>query len=220
MINKKDFVELHYTGYSQGQVFDSNIAEDLQKLNPKAEAKPLIVAVGEGMVVHGFDKALEGKEIGKRYEIHIGYKEAFGERRRDLVKTIPLKVFTEKNVNPYPGLILALDDNIAKIIAVSGARVITDFNNPLAGKDLTYVFTINRKVTEEHEKSRVLFDMMFRFVPEFEVKDKIVVKGPKFLEFYIKAFNEKFKELVGKELDFELKENKEEKHQHTEHKHE
>ncbi|MBX4196867.1 FKBP-type peptidyl-prolyl cis-trans isomerase [Candidatus Pacearchaeota archaeon] len=214
MIAKKDFVELEYVGITQGQVFDSNVPEELKKLNPEAVAKPLIIAVGEGMVVKGFDSALEGKEVGKKYHVHVGFKEAFGERRRELVKTIPLKVFTEKNVNPYPGLVLALDDTIAKIIAVSGARVITDFNNPLAGKDLDYTFTITRKVTEDKEKAQALFEMMFKFIPEYDVNEKVVVKGPKFLEFYIKAFNDKFKDLVGKELAFELKETKEEKHNH------
>jgi len=133
-------------------------------------------------------------------------KNGFGERHREMVKTIPLKIFTEKQINPYPGLVLNMDNMIARIITVSGARVITDFNNPLAGKDLEYKFTITRKVEDESEKVNALFEVLLRMVPEFEIKDKIIIKGPKFFEVIVKEFSDQFKEMVGKELAFELKE--------------
>ena len=91
LTKKNDFVELLYTGYSQGNVFDSNIEEDLKKIDPKGKVKKTIVVIGQGMVVPGLDKALEGKEIGKEYEIKLSAKEGFGERDRNLLKTIPLK---------------------------------------------------------------------------------------------------------------------------------
>src|SRR3989344_2118969 len=149
---KNDFIELKYTGYANNEIFDSNIEEDLKKINPKAKVEKLIVAVGQEMVVKGFDKELENKEIDKDYEINIKSADAFGPRNRDLIRTLPLKGFTQQNMNPRPGMILALDNNIVKIIAVSGARVIVDFNNPLAGKDLKYNFKIIRKIDDEKEK--------------------------------------------------------------------
>jgi FKBP-type peptidyl-prolyl cis-trans isomerase 2 len=157
------------------------------------------------MLVPGLDKALAGKEIGKRYEVMFDAREGFGERRIDLVKTIPLKIFTEKNIAPYPGLALAMDNMTARVIAVSGARVITDFNNPLAGKALKYDFIITRIVTDEQEKARALFEISFKSVPEFIIGEKIVVIGAQILEAYAKAFSPLFKELLGKELAFELK---------------
>jgi len=95
---KGDFVELKFTGYSNGQVFDSNIEEDLKKMQVEKKPEPTIVIIGQGMLVSGLDAALEGKEIGKEYEIRLGPKEAFGERNPGLLKTIPLKVFTEKTL--------------------------------------------------------------------------------------------------------------------------
>jgi FKBP-type peptidyl-prolyl cis-trans isomerase 2 len=205
---RNDFVELKFTGYSNGNIFDSNVDEDLKKIDPKGKARETIVVVGEGMVVPGFDSALEGKETGKEYEIKVPAKEGFGERRRDLVKTIPLKIFTEKQINPYPGMVLAMDNSLARIITISGARVMTDFNNPLAGKDLTYKFTITRIVKDDKERTKVLLEFMFKFVPEHEVGESVVVKGPKFMEKFVTAFNPHFKKLLGKELKFELKEEK------------
>jgi FKBP-type peptidyl-prolyl cis-trans isomerase 2 len=208
---KKDFVELKFTGYSNGSAFDSNVEEELKKIDSKAEPKETIVIVGEGMLVPGFDAALEGKEVGKDYEISVPAKDGFGERKRELVKTIPLKIFTEQKINPYPGMVLAMDNSLARIITVSGARVMTDFNNPLAGKDLVYKFKIVRIVTDDKDKARTLFGFVLKFVPDFEVKDKeIVVKGPKIMERFVTSFSPRFKEIIGKELKFELAEEKKE----------
>ena len=203
-VREKDFVELKYTGYSQGGIFDSNIPEDLEKIS-KEPPRETIVVVGAGMVVPGLDKALQGKEIGKEYRVKIGAGEGFGPRKRDLVKTIPLKVFTERKINPEPGAMFTLDEMLVKIVAVSGARVIADFNNPLAGKEIEYKFTVVRKITDESEKAKALFNTTFRFVPDFEVKEDVVVRGPKNMEVLVNAFKERFKELHGKELRFEPK---------------
>lgn len=207
---KKDFIEILYTGYTNGNVFDSNIPEDLKKIDPRAEPKKTILVIGEGMVVPGLDKALEGKEINKEYKISLLAKDAFGPRDRSLLKTIPLKVFTEKNIDPKPGMVLALDTSLAKILTISGARVITDFNNPLAGKDVDYKFKIIRVLSDEKEKAISLLEQLFRFTPDFEIKEKdLIVKGPKTFEVFISAFKDKVKEIMGMELKFEEK--KEEK---------
>ena len=208
-IKKGDFVEIKYTGYVNGEVFDSNIEEDLKKLNPEAKVEKTILAVGEEMVVKGLDNAIEGKEIGKEYRVTFGPKEGFGDRNKELVRTIPLKVFTDKNIMPRAGMMFSLDNQIVRIIAVSGGRVMADFNNPLAGKDVEYKFKVIGKVTDDKEKVEALFKTSLRFVPEFEIKDKIIIKGHKVFEGIVKAFNDKFKRLLGKELGFEEK--KEEK---------
>lgn len=201
---KSDFIELKYTGYANGEIFDSNIEEDLKKLNPEAKPEKTTIVIGQGMVVRGFDKALEDKEIGKEYEVNIPSKEAFGARKRELIRTISLASFTEKKVQPQPGMILALDNTIVKIIAVSGARVTADFNNLLAGKDLKYKFTITRKIEDEKEKSETLFQFFFKSTPELEIKESsITVKLPKQMEPLVALYKDKFKEIIGKELVFE-----------------
>lgn len=210
-IKKNDFIELKFSGYANGVLFDSNIAEDLKKLNPKEKERETIVIVGQGMVVPGLDKALEGKEIGKEYEVKFGHKEGFGERKKELMKIIPLKIFREKNMDPRPGMAFALDDMLARVIAVSGARVTVDFNNPMAGKDLEYKFKIVRKIEDEKEKCKIIFESLLRFSPEFEIRDKVIIKGPKEMEIFVNAFKNRFKEIMGKELGFEeVKKKKEE----------
>src|SRR3989338_6720181 len=229
LTKKNDFIEISFTGYANGEIFDSNIKDDLKLLDKKAEPQKTIVAIGHKMVVKGLDEALAGKEIGKEYEIDLKPKDSFGERRRELIKTIPLKSFTENKVNPRPGMVLTLDNSFAKIIAVSGARVVTDFNNPLSGKKIHYKFKIIKIVQDDKEKAEALFTVFFKFIPQYEIKDNIIIKGPKAFEILVKTFSEKFKELLGKSLVLEevkqkenIEENSEDEkegHEHRDHDH-
>lgn len=221
IVQKNDFVALKYSGTANGVLFDSNEEENVKKLHPDAKAEELVIAVSRGMVVPGLDKTLEGKEVGKRYEVVVSAREGFGERRRELVKTIPLRVFHEKNIQPYAGQSLLMDTMTARVLTVSGARVLTDFNNPLAGKELKYSFTITRKVTDEKEKAEALFKVSFKSVPEYEIsQEAIVVRGAAVLEGYVSAYGLLFKELLGKELRFVLDKKAEEGKEETEEEHE
>jgi FKBP-type peptidyl-prolyl cis-trans isomerase 2 len=205
--HKNDFVEIKFTGYANGEIFDSNIEEDFKKLNPKEKPKKIVVAIGQGMVMDGLDDALEGKELNRDYEITIPADDAFGKRKRELIKTIPLAQFVEQKVNPQPGMVFAMDNQVVKIIAVSGARVTADFNNPLAGKEIKYKFKITRIVEDKKEKAEAFFEFYLRYLPEFAVKEKeVIIKGPKLLETGVQAQKEKFKDLLGIDLVFEEKE--------------
>jgi FKBP-type peptidyl-prolyl cis-trans isomerase 2 len=212
LTKKKDFVEILFTGVSNGAVFDSNIPEDLEKLSKESKPEKTIVAIGQRMVVKGLDEALEGKELNKFYNIQVSYKDGFGERKRELVKTIPLSVFTKHKINPKPGSTFFLDNMLVRIITVSGARVITDFNNPLSGKELNYKFKITRKVTDDKEKVETFFKFFFKFLPNFEVaKGSVKVKAAKEIEPIINMSKEKFKIIMGKDLEFEEEKKKTEK---------
>ena len=204
LARKGDFIEIKFTGYVEGKPFDSNITEDLKHLNEKATPEKTIVIIGEQMVVRGLDKAFENKELNKEYRIKLTPQEGFGQRRREFVKTIPLKVFSQQRVHPRPGVTLLLDNQLARIITVSGARVITDFNNPLAGKELEYKFTIMRIVTDKKEKAEAACKLIFQFVPEIEITENtITIKGPEILEQFINHNQAKFKELLGTEVLFQ-----------------
>lgn len=202
---KDDFIDLQYTGYTNGEVFDSNVLEELKKASPDTKPRKTIISLGHEMVLNALDKELIGKEIGKEYEVHINSKDAFGPRKRELVKTIPLKVFTAQKVNPQPGATLYLDNMMAKVLTVSGARVITDFNNPLAGKDLDYKFKILRVVTDQKEKAEAFLEYYLRMIPENEIKDnKLILKGPEPLKHFVETFKDKAKEILKMEMDFQL----------------
>ena len=212
-IQKNDFIELEFTGISNDMVFDTTNPKEAEEMGLKSdvEIKPIIACVGNKMILQGLDDELEGKEIGKQYSVHLTPDKAFGPRNSDMVKTVSMKIFKEKNMNPMPGMTLQLDNYIAKILSVSGGRVIVDFNNPLAGKEVDYKFKILRKVEDINEKVNALQDFFFRKRFEFKAdkeKKKIIFSDEK-IKPIIEMFKQKFEDMIG--FKFEVSEEKEEK---------
>lgn len=207
IVKKNDWIEIQYTGFANGQMFDSNDPEQVKKME-NTQVRKTIISVGNSMVVRGLDHSFSGKSVGESYKVHVTQKDGFGERNTSLIRTIPLKHFTAQQVYPRPGMSVVLDNSLARVVAVSGARVITDFNNPLAGKDLEYDVKILRVVGDHKEQAEAFFDFFLKFIPEFDMGDKITIKGPKPLEYAVTLFGAKFRELVGKDLVFELLESK------------
>ena len=212
-IQKNDFISFEFIARAKGgEIFDTNILEEAKKLGLE-KVKPNIICIGQGMVVSGLDKSFEGKETGKDYEIELKPEEAFGARDSSLIKTYPLKAFLSRNINPQPGMMLALDNSIAKIISVSGGRVIIDLNNPMAGKNIIYKFNILNSLDSIEDKAAALRDYFYGSQAEFEVKEnKIIIKAPKEAEKFIMIYKDKFKEMLNLDLEFqEEKPKKEEK---------
>ena len=198
---KKDFIELDFTGKikESGIIFDTTISEDAKKIGAE-DAKSLKLCIGEGMVVKGFDEALEGKEIGKAYSIDIEPKKAFGPRDPSLIKIIPISNFHEKQINPYPGQILNIDNVLARISSVSGGRVITDFNLPLAGKTINYEFRIKKILESAEDKLKALGEFFLGNIKSVSLEGKKAILS---IEGEIK--NEKpFKEKAKSLLDIEV----------------
>lgn len=217
VLKKGDFIEIEFTGkVKEGDIFDSNIKEDLKNANLNFEPKPFMFCLGEGMFPKGIEDFLVGKEIGE-YEIELTPEKAFGNRDPNLVKVLPTKVFKENKLNPVPGAMFNFDGKMAKILSVSGGRVISDFNNPLAGKIVIYKIKVLRRVNDLNEKAKSLIEFLFKRDLNFEIKDKrIVIKAEKELCEFIKFFKEKFKQIL--DLELEVEENSENKGASGKHK--
>ena len=155
-IKNHDFVEIDYTGkLLDGTIFDTTlekVAQENNISNEKAKYKPAIICVGEKQLLPGLDDQLADKEVGKEYTINISAEDAFGKRDIKKMKIIPMNTFREHKMQPQPGLQINVDGEIGVVSRVSGGRVIVNFNHPLAGKEVSYIFTINRKITDVKEK--------------------------------------------------------------------
>jgi len=209
VFKKKDFIKIEFTGMvKDGDVFDSNIKKDLEKSGIKGEAKPFIFCLGEGMFIKGVDEFLIGKDIGK-YEIQLKPEDAFGKRDPKLIEMLPIKVFIQHEINPIPGVMLNFDGRIAKILTVSGGRVMVDFNNPLSGRELKYKIEVLGKVENQKEKINALNDFFFRQELKFEVKDKkIILNAKKEIAPLLELFKGKYKQILGLELELNVIEGK------------
>lgn len=134
-IKKGDKVRAHYTGtLEDGTVFDSSRERD-----------PLEFVLGKGMLIAGFEAAVEGREPGETVTVTIPPAEGYGEVDPDLIFVvpraqvpdfIPLEVGTPLQLSNEQG---QMDVTIAEV----GADEVTlDANHPLAGKTLTFEIEI------------------------------------------------------------------------------
>jgi len=209
VIKKNDFIEIEFTGKANGEIFDTTNKEEAKTLGIQADVKPMVISIGNDMILKGLDETFEKKEIGAKYNVHLNPDQAFGPRKGDLIKTIPMKVFRQQNIQPIPGATLQMDQYIVKILSVSGGRVMADFNNPLAGKELDYDIKITKQITDDKEKVNALMDFFFKQRFEFEIKDKKVIFKKQEIKPLVEMMNEKFKVMTG--LDFEVTEDKDKK---------
>lgn len=151
---KGDFVEIDFSAYTHdGILFDTTRESDAKKagvnLNKNKKIEPIVVCIGEKMLLREFDKALENKEVGKDYELTLKPEQAFGKRDPKLIKAIPLSAFTEI---PRTGMFVNVNGFIAKVISVTSGRALVDMNNPLAGKEILYKFRIKEIVKDNKKK--------------------------------------------------------------------
>ncbi|MSQ42243.1 MAG: peptidylprolyl isomerase [Dehalococcoidia bacterium] len=126
-----DNISVHYTGtLDDGTQFDSSRGGD-----------PLTFAVGSGQLIPGFDRAVIGLRVGQSVKVHIAAKDAYGERRPDLVRVVPI-------AQAPPGLTVgarvALGNSPAVVTAVTAGTVTVDANSELAGQALNFEIELVR----------------------------------------------------------------------------
>lgn len=127
-----DRVRVHYTGkLDSGEVFDSS-----------RQREPLEFQLGAGQVIGGFDRAVEGMEVGETREVRLDAKDAYGEPREELKLQVPRTELPE-GVDPAVGDAMRLQDgsgqqHMARITEVRDTEVTLDLNHPLAGKALNF----------------------------------------------------------------------------------
>ncbi|WP_224996816.1 peptidylprolyl isomerase [Cesiribacter sp. SM1] len=128
---KGDRVRVHYTGrLKDGNVFDSSKGRE-----------PLEFQVGGGMMIAGFDKAVNGMAVGDQKTVEIPSDEAYGARREEMVIDVPRQQVPE-GVNPQVGQQLALNNGGQQVPVVvkevTDEKIVLDANHPLAGQDLVF----------------------------------------------------------------------------------
>lgn len=131
-VKSGDTVKVHYTGKkADGEVFDTSV-----------EREPLEFTLGNGQLIPGFEKAVEGMTKGDSTTITIPAPEAYGDRRDDLVIDVE-KEKLPADMKPEIGQQLQIQQQDGGAIpvvvtAVEEAHVTLDANHPLAGEDLVF----------------------------------------------------------------------------------
>jgi len=107
--------------------------------------RPLGFIFGNGQIISGLEKALEGKEPGERIQVVVEPEDAYGMPLNDLFREIPIQNFP-KGLKLEPGMSFevrsAQGPMMFRIHEIFGDTVVADFNHPLAGERLHFDVTV------------------------------------------------------------------------------
>ncbi len=133
MSNDGKKVKVHYVGtLDDGTKFDSS----------RDHNEPLAFTCMAGQMIKGFDAAVREMEVGQVVDVHIPAADAYGERRDDLVQSVP--------VAQLPGSeTLSVGDRVmlgtpmgqplpATVVEKDDVTVTFDMNHELAGQALNF----------------------------------------------------------------------------------
>lgn len=131
-VKSGDRVKVHFTGKMEnGEVFATS-----------QEHEPLEFQVGDGTVLPGVDKAVQGMNQGEYKTVTIPPAEGFGEQTESLIMIVDRAKFP-KEFEPREGMELNIpqpDGTVVflRILQIMENQIKLDANHPLAGKTLTF----------------------------------------------------------------------------------
>lgn len=133
MSNEGKKVKVHYVGtLDDGTKFDSSRDRD----------EPLEFTCMAGQMIKGFDAAVKDMEVGQVVDVHIPAAEAYGERRDDLMQTVPVSMLPgAENLSAGNKVMLASPSGQpfpATVAKVENGNITFDMNHEMAGKDLIF----------------------------------------------------------------------------------
>ncbi|MCK5895599.1 MAG: peptidylprolyl isomerase [Cocleimonas sp.] len=145
-LTKNQVASVAYTLTVDGEVMD--------QANKEA---PMSFIHGVGSMIAGFEKELEGKNIGDSFSLVVEPAEAYGERNSDLTQDVSRQMFEGI---PDDQLVAGAQFQaqtdagieVITITAADGDTIKIDANHPLAGKTLNFdveMLDIRDATTEE-----------------------------------------------------------------------
>jgi len=130
-ITREKVVTMHYTlKNNEGELLDSSEGRD-----------PLIYLHGFGALIPGLEAEIEDKEKGDKLSAVIDPKNAYGEKRDDLLRQVSKDGF-QGDETLQVGMQVQLETDrgpaIAVVSEIEGEIVTLDLNHPLAGMTLHF----------------------------------------------------------------------------------
>ena len=128
--------------------------EDGVLVDESPVSAPLDYLHGHGSLIAGLEKALEGHDVGDRFDVHVGANDAYGNYDENLVQRVPKDVFMGVDELQVGMRFLADTDQgpvPVEITEVDGDHVVVDGNHMLAGQNLNFNVEVVaiREATEE-----------------------------------------------------------------------
>lgn len=116
--------------------------EDGSVIDSNFDAPPATFVMGDGSLLPGFERVLEGLSAGSEETFVIKPEEAFGQSNPNNMQQVPRDQFSS-DMELVEGLVVSFADaQKAELPGVVSAfdddSVTVDFNHPLAGRDIIF----------------------------------------------------------------------------------
>ena len=124
-------------------LFHYTLTNDAREvLDSSAGGGPLAYLHGQGNIVAGLEKALDGHSAGDKLSVRVEAVDGYGVRDASLVKRVPRRSFGSiGNIRPGMQFEAQLERGQRRVVtvpAVKGDMVTIDGNHPLAGQNLNF----------------------------------------------------------------------------------
>ncbi|AWX14047.1 peptidylprolyl isomerase [Mergibacter septicus] len=117
--------------------------------------QPLEFLQGHNNLISGLEKALEGKEVGEKFEVRVQPEEGYGEYNENLVQRVQKDIFVGVD-ELVEGMRFIADTDAGPlpviITKIEAEEVVVDGNHMLAGQELHFtveVISIREATAEE-----------------------------------------------------------------------
>ncbi|MGI6589287.1 MAG: FKBP-type peptidyl-prolyl cis-trans isomerase [Candidatus Iainarchaeum sp.] len=209
---KRKIVKINFVGKEalEGKVFDTTNEQEAKKAgiyDERRKYEPLTIITGEKELLEKVEDVIEQMNEGEKQLVKLLSNEAFGERKQELVRVIPIKNFHDQKINPFPGLVVRVANAIGKVQSVTSGRVRIDFNHPLAGRDVEYYVELVREIKDNNEIAEAIYEKYYEKIPGAKKKIESGVLIVTLSKNLMKNLEEINKSIAGiaKEFGVELK---------------
>ena len=116
--------------------------DDGNVLDSSKESEPLSFIYGNGSIIPGLEKALDGKSTGEEISVTVEPEEGYGEYDESLIIQVTKDKFQDPD-NVQEGMQVQAQSQdghvqILTVKSVEGEQVTLDANHPLAGQRLSF----------------------------------------------------------------------------------
>ena len=132
-----------------------DIAKEYEMHQEGRTYSPLVCVVGNGTLLPGFETALKEAKVGTEVTVEIEPAEAYGEKDASMVETISIDKLRRAVQDPnslYLGAPVNINGRQGYLSYLAAGRARIDYNHPMAGKTLKYVFTVVKEVKGKEDK--------------------------------------------------------------------
>ena len=116
---------------------------------------PMVCVVGSGGLIPGFEAALQDAKVGKEVEIEIAPEDGYGEKDPTMTEVISIDKLKRSVQDPqslYIGAPVTIGGRQGYLTYLAAGRAKIDYNHPMAGKTLKYVFTVVKELKGDDDK--------------------------------------------------------------------